>query len=110
MNLAALIQQPSITVADCFRHDIKHFGNFVVAHLKSVSQTEKIFFGVGQSAEDIEQLPVLDVVQAVRVVEIIFVGAAYQLDAFIDFTFAIDVSFLPIIGNRISGNGVNPRR
>lgn len=61
MNLAALIQQPRITIAYDFRRDIQHFGNFVVAHFQTVSQTEKIFFSVAQSAQDIKKLAILDV-------------------------------------------------
>lgn len=65
MYLAALVQQAGIAVAYGFGRDIQHFGNFVVAHLQPVAQAEKVFFGVGQAAKGIEQLPILDVLQAV---------------------------------------------
>jgi len=55
---AAFVQQAGIAIADDLRRDTKHLSNFVVCHLQSVAKTEKIFFGVGQSTEDIKQLPI----------------------------------------------------
>ncbi len=109
MNPAALIEQAGVTVADGFWGDVHNFSDFVVTHLQPISQAEKIFFGVGQSAQDIEQLAILDIFQTVGVVKIIFIVAAHQLDAFIYDTFAIDVGFPPIIRNNIPSDSVNPR-